>query len=70
MLRILWQEAMPLFLPKDPCFESFTVLVMALHGTMGNNSGGFRGQVGATAPLHDENSALAPPFWQEKRPIS
>ena len=25
-------------------------------------SGGFRGQMGAIAPLHDENSALAPPF--------
>ena len=28
------------------------------------------GQMGATAPLHDENSALAPPFWQGKRPFS
>ena len=33
-------------------------------------SGGFRGQVGASATLHDENAALAPPFWQEKRPLS
>ena len=32
-------------------------------------SGGFRGQMGATAtPLHYENSSLAPPFWQEERP--
>ena len=28
------------------------------------------GQMGATAPLRDENSALAPPFWKEKRPLS
>ena len=34
------------------------------------DSGGFGGQMGATAPLHDKNSALAPPFWQEKHPLS
>ena len=33
-------------------------------------SGGFRGQMEATAPLHDENLALAPPFWQEWRPLT
>ena len=53
-----------LFIKKIAAYKS------TISKTEERSSGRLRGQMGATAPLPDKNSALVPPFWKEKRPLS
>ena len=50
--------------------ESKAMVFKSLHELAPVADLGGGGRWGQLPPLHDENSALAPPFWQEKRPLS